>query len=411
MKKLLKSVIVSLIFLSLIFTGCFSDEGTGDITQNGNANLSAISISSGELSPSFSSLQTSYNVVLPSDATSITITPVAEDVNSTVSVDNVVVPSGGSSMVVNLTMEPQDIVIIVIAADGITWKTYTVTVVRNLLQANNPDLSNLEVSSGTLIPGFSANTTDYTLVVEYGISSIRITPTAVNSNSTIKVDGDIVESGTESDSIELDVGENSPIPVFVLAENGITNKFYRVTVTRLSGYNDAADLSALEISAGTLTPVFSGEEENYSVEVEAHNSWVRFTPTEKNAGSTIKVDGEEVDSGTDSSLIDIAYGDNPITIHVTASDLTEKTYTVTVTRPVSEINLVVPVEMLQHPVHSRTNQVIVDISETSLVKDLYDGTVTYEFEVVGNNSDSTARAIDIIDSTDTVRGCTAPQKL
>jgi hypothetical protein len=95
----------------------------------------------------------------------------------------------------------------------------------------NADLSSLTLSSGTLAPPFAPVTTDYTANVVNSTHTILVTPTALNPNATILVNGTAVASGNASQTIHLDVGENS-IDIVVTAEDGVTNKTYSVTVER-----------------------------------------------------------------------------------------------------------------------------------------------------------------------------------
>ena len=68
--------------------------------------------------------------------------------------------------------------------------------------------------------------------VAYEVTSVNVTPTANNSNATITVDGDSVESGTASADIALIAGNTKDIVVEVTAEDGTTKQTYTVSVTR-----------------------------------------------------------------------------------------------------------------------------------------------------------------------------------
>ena len=111
-----------------------------------------------------------------------------------------------------------------------------------------------------------------------------------------------------------------------------------------------ADLSALAISSGTLTPTFAANTTAYTAGVTNATTSITVTPTRAEANATITVNGVAVTSGNASGAINLAVGSNTITTVVTAQDgTTTKTYTVTVTReettlPVSLSNFTVTAE-------------------------------------------------------------------
>ncbi|KHJ37930.1 autotransporter-associated beta strand repeat [Pedobacter glucosidilyticus] len=111
-----------------------------------------------------------------------------------------------------------------------------------------------------------------------------------------------------------------------------------------------ADLSALAISSGTLTPTFAANTTSYTASVSNATTSITVTPTRAETTATITVNGVAVTSGNASGAINLAVGSNTITTIVRAQDgTTTKTYTVTVTRedvtlPVSLINFTVTAE-------------------------------------------------------------------
>ncbi|MFY7883685.1 MAG: cadherin-like beta sandwich domain-containing protein, partial [Dolichospermum sp.] len=109
-------------------------------------------------------------------------------------------------------------------------ETITVTAL-----SNNADLSALTLSSGSLSPSFTANTTAYTVNYVNNISSITVTPTKSHVTATIQVNVNggtyaTVNSGVASSSLALAVGTNT-INILVTAEDQ-TTKLYVVTATR-----------------------------------------------------------------------------------------------------------------------------------------------------------------------------------
>jgi len=97
--------------------------------------------------------------------------------------------------------------------------------------------------------------------------------------------------------------------------------------------NNDADLASLELSSGTLSPVFDPNTTNYAASVPSTANSVTLTPTLGDSNATVNVNGTMVDSGSASGGVNLVYGDNVITTSVKAQDgTTSKSYTVTVTR-------------------------------------------------------------------------------
>jgi len=114
----------------------------------------------------------------------------------------------------------------------------------------------------------------------------------------------------------------------VAGVNALATQTYTLTVQSTN-----AALSNLAISSGTLSPVFSGGTNSYTVSVGNATSSITVTPTVAQSNATIKVNGTTVASGAASGSINLNVGSNTITTVVTAQDgTTSQTYTTTVTR-------------------------------------------------------------------------------
>ena len=105
--------------------------------------------------------------------------------------------------------------------------------------SNNPNLSALALSDGTLTPAFDSNITSYTMTLPHTVASLTLTPTAAGPNAAITVNGAAVASGSASAAQTLVDGVNT-ITVGVVAEDGVTGKTYTIVATRNTGYQDVA---------------------------------------------------------------------------------------------------------------------------------------------------------------------------
>jgi hypothetical protein len=296
-----------------------------------NADLATLAISPATLAPAFSPDTLNYKASVDNSVTSVTITPGLANSGSTLKVNGTAAESGKAFGPINLGVGSTVITIAVTAQDGVTAKSYSVTVSRG--SSTNADLANLTLSAGLLAPAFVPGTVAYTASVSNSTDSIKVTPTAAGAGSTLKVNGVVVASGAASGSIAISVGAN-PITIDVTAQDGTTKKTYTVSVTRSASAN--ADLSNLALSIGTLSPVFAAGTTNYTASVPNANDSIKVTPTAGTTGSTLKVNTVAVASATASKSIGLNVGANAITIEVTAPDgITKNTYTVTVTRAAS----------------------------------------------------------------------------
>ncbi len=310
----------------------YSTTGTFSTLSN-NANLSTLVLSSGTLSPVFASATTSYTASVPNATASLTVTPTVAAGTATVKVNGVSVTSGSASASIALNIGANTFTTLVTAQDGTTTKTYTAVVTRI---SNNANLSGLVLSSGALSPAFAAATTSYTAIVSNATASLTVTPTVADGTATVMVNGISVTSGSASAGIALNVGANT-ITTLVTAQDGTTTRTYTTVVTRIS---NNANLSALALSNGTLSPSFVSATTSYTASVPNATASLTVTPTVADGTATVKVNGVSVTSGSASSSIALSVGANTITMLVTAQDgTTTKSYTTVVTRISTNANL------------------------------------------------------------------------
>ena len=329
--------ISGLIGVSAIATGGDFSLVIGTLISN-DANLSGLTISSGLLSPVFASATTSYTDSVDNSVASVTVTPAVNESHATVAVNSTAVTSGSPSGAITLNVGANTVTVVVTAQDGITTKTYTITVNR-APSSNDATLSNLVISSGTLTPVFASATIVYTDGVAYASTSVTVTPTANESHATITVNGNAVTSGSPSGAINLNVGANT-ITVVVTAQDGTTTDTYTIAVTRAAPSADAT-LSNLVISSGTLTPVFASATTAYTDSVPYAVTSVTITPTVTEIHATVGIVVNPIQGtisnsasfGSPFAPISLNVGNNTITVVVTAQDgTTNKTYTITITR-------------------------------------------------------------------------------
>ena len=171
--------------LNGIGEGCSSD-----------ANLSSLQVGSGTLDPQFSKDRTAYAVAVSKDASSLTVTPTANDPWSPVTVNGQAAASG-TPFTASLTPGANtDIKVVVTAQDKTTVTTYTITAVR---PAPAPTIVSVSVSpsSASVIQGRSQKFTAQVITtgnadktVKWLVTGNNSTRTKIDSSGTLTVAAD-----------------------------------------------------------------------------------------------------------------------------------------------------------------------------------------------------------------------------
>ncbi|RYE11632.1 MAG: cadherin-like beta sandwich domain-containing protein, partial [Sphingobacteriales bacterium] len=190
-----------------------------------DASLTALTLSTGTLSPAFASGITNYTATVGNAVTSITLIPTAA--NATVKVNGTSVASGSGYVSAGLVVGNNTITIVTTAQDGTTTKTYTLTVTR--AASADASLASVSVNVGNLSPAFDPAVFSYTATVSNATTSITFSP-AANRNATIKINGTSLSGNPAAGTVNLNVGANT-ITMEVTAQDG-TVKTYTFVVTR-----------------------------------------------------------------------------------------------------------------------------------------------------------------------------------
>ena len=185
--------------------------------KSSNAELESLSVSSGELSPSFSSGVQKYTLEVDYEFDSVTFTPVAKHSKAKTTV------IGNTGLIVG-----ENEVKIEVTAENGTKKTYTVIVTRkqdpNYKPSGNSLLNNIKLSNGEVSPRFSASVKDYIVFVPYEVVNF--------SAQGIPQDGKASCAVVEA---ELSEGINN-VEIICIAEDGVSAAKYVLTVYRMPAY-------------------------------------------------------------------------------------------------------------------------------------------------------------------------------
>lgn len=145
----------------------------------------------------------------------------------------------------NVSFAPSEVIDYDMAELSCPSASTGVTVNSPASLSGNADLSALKVSSGTLTPAFSANTTSYSVTVANNVTTLTVSATTADKDAKVTVSG----------SKKLSVGKNTR-SVKVTAPNG-TTKTYKINITRLAadGATPSVDNPSREPTASSDEPV------------------------------------------------------------------------------------------------------------------------------------------------------------
>jgi gliding motility-associated-like protein len=199
-----------------------------------NASLSVLSLSTGSLTPV--SGTNNFTASVSGTVTSAKVTPTTADPSAKVTVAlnggaAAAVTSGTASASLALNLGANTITTVVTAQDGVTTKTYIITVTR--VPSNNASLTAITLTPASTLTntGTVGTITTYTTSVSGATASVKVTPTVQDPTATVTVNGIAVASGTASGSIGLAAGANT-INTVVTAQDGTTTRTYSIVVTR-----------------------------------------------------------------------------------------------------------------------------------------------------------------------------------
>jgi formylglycine-generating enzyme required for sulfatase activity len=311
-------------------------------TEGANPNLSALSLSGGNLSPVFGMDVVSYNMFVSNATASITVTPTVAQANATVSVringgSFAAVTSGSPSASLPLNVGTNTVDVRVTAQDGTTQKTYTVTVTRMAVPTvTTPTATGITATGATL--GGNVTADGGSAITERGVV---YSATTTNADPLISGTGVTKVTATGTTGVFA-----APAITGLTQGTGYSYKAYAInsqgtiytSVATFTTLSTNADLSGLTLSTGTLTPTFASGTTAYTASVANTVTSITVTPTRAQANASIEARVNTgtyaaVTSGSPSSALALDVGANTVDVRVTAQDgTTQKTYTVTVTR-------------------------------------------------------------------------------
>ncbi len=202
-------------------------------------------------------------------------------------------------------------------------------------------LSSLTVTPPDAIqPTFSSNITGYTATVPTAATSVAVTATPKNDTTTIIINGTITPAGQARPVSLGQPGSTTSVEVVASAQNGVEST-YRIMITRLS--NDS-NVSALQVTANNvvqpLAPEVDANTMDYTANVFSSVGQVTVVATKSDQMATMLMssgaNSAVIGPGINPGQLPVALGgpgtSTPVSIEITSSNGSKKTYRVTVNR-------------------------------------------------------------------------------
>lgn len=186
-----------------------------------DATLSGIGLSSGTLTPEFSSGTMSYSTSVPNNVTSLRVRPTLSDNDAQVSVNGSTVVSGEESTPISLNVGSNEINVEVTAEDGVTIQNYTINVQRQSQSSDGDKPVKPKPSEGSVV----------VIINGQEQNAGKETKTTVSGQTvvTVEVDSKIIES-----KIEDAIKDNTQVSTNVL-QVPIVNQDADVVKVQLTG--------------------------------------------------------------------------------------------------------------------------------------------------------------------------------
>lgn len=273
------------------------------VTDSNNY-LKSLTVSEGNLSPSFNKSTSEYSVT---NVNAGTITINAETESNTATI------SGTGTKTLKYGANQFTITVI---SEANVKRNYKVTVYRSDNRDKTNTLSSLTIDGYNLSPNFDKNVVNYTLKVKKDVTSVKINASLESSKSSF-----VKNYGPRT--VNLKYGENT-FQIQVKSENESVKK-YTIKITREDDRSSNNYLKSLNVSAGDFK--FDKKSLNYSFSVPNETTSLVVVAVAEDSKS--KIDGAKT--------YVLKEGLNKITVTVTAENGSVRKYTLQVTRIVKEI--------------------------------------------------------------------------
>ncbi|WP_175550002.1 cadherin-like beta sandwich domain-containing protein [Mariniphaga anaerophila] len=185
--------------------------------------LTKLSVSEGDLVPSFNSDVMEYTITVPHSTGRVDFSPTLGHAKQTIN----------SELTAELTAEETEHRIEVVAEDGISVSTYIFNIVKEA-PSSDATLKNLVITGGgEFDPAFSPDITDYIFTIDTTVTEVTFSGVANHPYATV--------GGSDATYSNLKLGNNGPFSITVISEDKGSVKNYSVTVRRFTPSEPSAN--------------------------------------------------------------------------------------------------------------------------------------------------------------------------
>ena len=193
-----------------------------------------------------------------------------------------------------------------------------------------PELASLSVSGASLQPPFASETTGYSADLPSNQSDVTISATKSEPRDVLS--GTITApAGQATGQTTIQApgpGSTKDVSMTVTSSDGRA-KIYTITLRAITLGGDNS-LKSLTVSPGTLSPAFSAETQDYTVNVASTVAEVTISATKSDPNAVIS--GDVPNAGRATIKLDGPGTTKIVSLIVTAPNGTSRTYTVSVKR-------------------------------------------------------------------------------
>lgn len=235
-------------YLIILFVFVWSMWGISSYATDNNTNLEVLRLDAEGMVPSFNKDITEYYITVGENTNKIEVTAIPQNENAYI---NIV----GNE---NLKSGINQIEIVVKSEYEINEKIYIVNVTKTSdMQTANTNLETLAIENVTLSPEFNNNITEYNVEISNTVSRLNILAIPENVQTQVIVEG----------NENLREGKNE-ITIKVIAQNGVTERIYRINVYKRNNGEEIAQKHEQEATIARVSAVLAGKEIDNNKETE-----------------------------------------------------------------------------------------------------------------------------------------------
>lgn len=268
---------------SILAVGLIANAGIVPAKADGGSELVSLGLSAGTWNQEFDSYETEYEVSVPSDTDTLTVTPEAADPSAVITVNE----DPGTNGVYEVVLEEEETEITIVSETdfegGGAMSSYTLFVTKEDPNLLNPRLKSLSLEEGEPTLVFDENEIDYYTEVGYDVTELHLDAQAYSRNAslTVKVNGDDFASATPS-VIPFPLSESDILISVEVDVPGTTEGYmYGIVVEREEAPVDPSlkddRLSKLKLAEADFDIPFDSDEQLYSAVVSRDASVLHLT--------------------------------------------------------------------------------------------------------------------------------------